>query len=167
MTRRLIFETAEIRAAEDPDSRILEGTVLAYGDLAVVGPGVRERFAPGAFVGHMADVVLNRQHVRTQPVARTEAGLVLTDSAEALMLRADLPVTAGGTEALAMVRAGLLRGLSVEFRAIRQGMAGGVRVVYEAWLDAIGLVDRPAYPASAVQARELQAPEAWRGIPWR
>ena len=164
--RRLIFPAAEVRAAEDADSRILEGVVVRYGDLATIRGGIRERFAPGAFQGRMDDVVLNVQHQRGVPIARTGAGLALEDSADALEVRADLPVTAAGSEALAMVRGGILRGLSVEFRAVREAMEGGVRVIREAWLDAIGVVDKAAYPASTVEARHLERPEHWRRIPW-
>ena len=64
---------------------------MRYGDTADIG-GLPERFEPGAFgdVG-AADVLLNRQHDRTEPLARTGgAGLVLMDTADSLTMRADL-----------------------------------------------------------------------------
>ena len=164
--RRLVFPAAEIRAA-DADSRVLVGTVLSYGDVAVIRGGVRERFEPRAFEGRMADVILDVLHDRGRPIARTGSGLELLDSAAALELRADLPPSAAGTEALQLVRAGILRGLSVKFRAIREAMVAGERVIRTAQLLAVGIVDRPAYPRSTVEARRrAPEPEHWRRIPW-
>ena len=62
------------------DGRRLSGTVLSYTDEAVI-PGIgRERFEPMAF-SPIGDSILNFQHVRHEPLARTGGGgLVLTDS---------------------------------------------------------------------------------------
>ena len=134
--------------------RILEGVAVRYGDTATL-PWGDERFEPGAF-GDLAaaDVILNVQHSREKPIARTGgAGLSLVDTHERLALRAELPVTQEADDALALVRAGVLRGLSVEFRAVAERIEGGVRVIERAILSAVGLVDTPAYPASEVEAR--------------
>ena len=65
----LEYRFSELEPPEG-DSRILEGTVMKYGDVAVVGSR-RERFAPGAFAP-VGDVILNKQHERVSPLARTE-----------------------------------------------------------------------------------------------
>ena len=49
---------------------------------------------------------------------------------------------------LELVRSGVLRGLSVEFRAIRDRFVGDLREIGRAVLDGLGLVDRPAYAGS-------------------
>jgi len=142
--------------------RVLEGTAVRYGDVGRASWAGRERIEPGAF-GDVArsDVLLNDMHVRARPLARTGGGgLVLTDTREALTMRAELPDTRRASDTLALVRAGVLRGLSVEFRALREHMEGGVRVVTGAALEGLGVVDRPAYPASTVEAR--QRPERTR-----
>ena len=140
---------SELRAA---DGR-LSGTVISYSDTASVG-GQLERFVPGAF-GDVAsaDVILNRQHDRRTPLARTGAGLTLTDGPESLRMAAQLPETADARDTLQLVSAGVLRGLSVEFRAIRETFENGVRVIHEALLTGLGVVDRPAYAQSIVEAR--------------
>ena len=130
------------------DGGELAGTIVRYGDVADLGPAGRERFAPGS-VRH-GDVILNIQHDRKQPVARTGAGLDLQDGPEALTLRARLPDTEFGRRARELVDAGILRGLSAEFVPIRDRYDGGMRVIQRAELRGVGLVDRPAYPQSTL-----------------
>ena len=116
-----------------------------------------------------ADVLLNVAHDRGRPIARTGGGgLALADSAEALTIRADLPVTREADDALALVRAGVLRSLSIEFRAAAERMEGAVRVIERATLAAIGLVDTGAYPGSTVEARRRKGstPNPWLKAQW-
>ena len=144
------YSELENREAE---GRSLSGVVVRYGDTARTPYGT-ERFERGAF-GDVSklDVLLNVQHDETRLLARTGAGLTLTDTPEALMMAADLPETRDADDALSLVRSGVLRGLSVEFKALRQRFEGGVRVISRAILPGLGLVARPAYPASGVRAR--------------
>lgn len=142
---------AELRA--EPDGRRLTGRAIVYGDTARL-PWGRERIEAGAFAP-VGDVILNRQHDRGAPLARTGGGgLVLRDGAAALELEATLPDTRAADDVLALVRAGVMRGLSVEFRAVAERMDGGVRVIERARLSAVAVVDTGAYPASDVAARE-------------
>ena len=99
-------------------------------------------------------MILNVQHERGRPIARTEGGgLELSDSDTELKVRADLPATREADDALELVRKKVLRGLSVEFRALKESLSGGVRVIKKARLLGVGLVDRPAYPQSSVTTR--------------
>ena len=137
----------------DGDAR-LSGVAMPYETEAVL-PWGRERFEVGAFggVGDL-DVILTVQHDRGRALARTGGGgLTLEDGPEALLVRADLVPTREATDALALVKAGVLRGLSIEFRATRERFAGDVRIVQSADLVAVSVVDRPAYDAATVQAR--------------
>ena len=141
------------------DGNRLSGTCLRYGDTATIG-GISERFERGAF-GDVAalDVVLNRQHSRERPLARSGAGLTLSDSPTSLTMAAELIDTADARDTLALVRAGVLRGLSIEFRSVRERIEAGVRVIESARLTGLGVVDRAAYPESTVQARQLEIVE--------
>lgn len=134
------------------DGRTLTGVVIRYGDVATV-PGLgQERMAPGAL--RWDDAILNVQHDRGRPLARTGGGtLVLTDTADALTMRASLPDTSEARDAYANVQAGILAGLSVEMAVEQERIDNGVRVIERARLLDIGLVDRPAYGDSAVEAR--------------
>lgn len=147
----------ELRVA-DASGREITGTAVRYGDVARL-PWGRERVQPGAFGEGVAraDVLLNLQHDRGQPLARTGGGgLTLTDSPEALTVRASLPATRLGDDTLALVRGNVLRGLSVEMRVTGERPEGGVRVVERAKLVGIGIVDRPAFPASEIEARQAR-----------
>ena len=58
--------------------RRLSGVAIRYGDTATT-PWGKERFSPGAFAP-IGDVLLNAQHQRTVPLARTDGGgLTLVD----------------------------------------------------------------------------------------
>ena len=116
-------------------------------------PFGRERFEAGAFTP-IGDVLLNAQHARQTPLARTGGGgLTLTDGPDALRIEADLPATRAADDVLELVRSKVLRGLSIEFRAIAERMDGDLRIISAAALGAVSVVDTPAYPESEVEAR--------------
>lgn len=143
-----VFTGCEVRA----EGRVLSGTVLTYGE---VSPSHRERFLPGALVreGH---VWLDLEHDPTRVVAWEGAGLTFDDTPQALTMRAELPRIPAADLALEGVRDGTRSGLSVEFRATRERREAqtGVRVVEKARLAGVGLVSRPSYPGSRVEARQ-------------
>ena len=135
------------------EGRVLSGTIMQYGEIATGAPRP-ERFLPGAF--EFDDVLLNVQHDRKRPLARTPGTLVLTDTAEALTLTATLPETRECDDTLELVRKRVLTGLSVEFRAVRERLEGRVRVIEKAILSAVGVVDTAAYAGAVVEAREKE-----------
>lgn len=137
------------------DGRRLSGVAVPY-EVEAVLPFGRERFERGAF-GDVAgaDVVLNRQHDRGAALARTGGGgLVLTDGPEALRFAADLPATRDADDTLTLVKSGVLRGASLEFRAEAERMDGDVRVIERAALGGLAIVDKPAYDDAVIEARQ-------------
>ena len=150
--REFALEEAEFRA----EGRRLQGVVMPYGRESDRTPMGRERFAPGAFEGRAGDVVLNFGHDSGRPLSRSGAGLTLTHTPEALRMSAELPNTRDADDALELVRAKVMRGLSVEFVAREERMEGGVRVVEAAQLVGVAVVTRPAYLEAEVQAREAE-----------
>ena len=135
----------EIRVA----GRTVSGTVVEYGDVADMG-AFREVFLPGSFAPvDEIEAELNVMHLEQRVVARTGGGLVFRDTPGALLMSATLSTSEQADDALAMIRAGKLRGLSVEFRALSQQFDQDLRQIRKAMLGGLGLVDRPAYQGSA------------------
>lgn len=157
----------EIRFCElRADGRTLEGEAIVYGDVASF-PWGEERIEAGAF-GDIGDVILNKQHERKTPIARTGGGgLTLKDTPEALTIRADLPAgVAAADDTLALVRAKILRGLSIEFFPEAERQSGEMRIIEKARLVGVGVVDSPQYPQSLVEAR-MKASQKRTGRPRR
>ena len=128
---------------------------MRYGSVASL-PWGRERFERGS-LSTDGDVLLNWQHSRSAPLARTGGGgLVLSDDGSELTMRAELPPTTDADNVLHLVRSNVLRGLSVEFHAMSERIEGGVRVVTRAALSGIAVVDKAAYPDSVVEAQRAR-----------
>ena len=140
--------------------RTLVGVALSYGSVAQIGPGMAEKFLPGAF-RPISDVILNSAHDRRTPLARTGAGLTIEDTQTQLRISAELPKTQAADDVLTLVRGGVLRGLSIEFTAVEERLDAGVRVIERAHLSAIAVVDSPAYSSSTVEARARRDPKTW------
>ena len=154
------FSVVEWRESATGPGRVT-GVAVRYGDEAAL-PGFRERFQPGAF-GDVAarDVIANLQHDRGRPLARTGGGgLTFTDGPDALRATLDLPDTRDGHDVAALLRRGVLRGFSLEFRVEGERFEAGVRIVERAALGGVALVDRPAYGESVAAIAERAASAA-------
>ena len=125
----------------------LVGTILTYGERA---SDRAEVFEADSLTWPADGIVLNRQHQRGAPIMRVTPevrGLAV------VVVDQPLPDTAAGRDAAREVREGLFKGLSVEFRAVRQTYEAGVRRITEATLWAVGLVDTPSYAGSTAEVR--------------
>ena len=137
----------ELRADDNLQSPgRLTGTLLTYGERA---KDRAEVFEPGALRWPDNGILLRRQHVRAAPIMR----VIPEVRGNQVVLDAALPDTSAGRDAAAEIRAGLFKGLSVEFNATSQRFAGGVRRITGALLSGAGLVDDPSYAGSAVEVR--------------
>ena len=151
-TNRTLYCRAEI----SPDNELqLSGIAVRYGSVATL-PFGKETIDAGAFGDvSQSDLILNQQHDRGKPLARTGGGgLEITNSPTELTLQATLPDTQAAREAITLVRNDVLRGFSIEFRAIREYVKNQIVHVAEAALYGIALVDKPAYPDSQVYRHE-------------
>ena len=147
----------ELRA--EPGRR-LTGRVVRYGDTATVyidGEQVREQFGASAFRGWLRSgsaTRLNVMHFPELTVASTVDGsLVLQDTPTELRMVAKLGEGAPYDRVLRMVGTGMTSGLSVEFRAVQEHREGNKRIITEAALPGLGVVDSPAYGESLVETR--------------
>ena len=137
----------ECRTDED---RIGPGRIV--GTLMVYGKRAKDRaevFEVGSLKWDPTGIVVNRQHLRSAPIAR----LVPTVYGNEVRIDAPLPDTSAGRDAAAEIRSGLFRGLSVEFKAVRQSIVGGVRRITAAVLSGAAIVDSPSYAAASVEVR--------------
>lgn len=177
----------ELRKQADGSHR-LEGR-FPYNSTAVLSDGGRrgrpkkERFAPRAFAYRVErpeeDIHLLVGHSFDRPLASRGAGtLDIADGDDALtfaaIITAGIAATTYGSDALAMLAAGLAVGLSPGFRipparAVPPDEAETVedeghnpeegehnaliRTVHAALLYELSIVTRPAYPESQVEAR--------------
>ena len=133
-----------------------EGILMRYNSIGV-GDFGKERFEPGAFGAvEQADVSLTIQHDRGRQVARTPQTMKIVDSNSLLAMVAKPPATQETLDARALVQAGVLGGLSIEFRAVEQRQENGIRVISRAELAGVSIVDRPAFPESVIEARRLE-----------
>ena len=145
---RLRISDSEVRL----DGRTLHGIALRYGDIA---PELNERFEPAAFNPVPRSIPLNLQH---DPAMVIVAAARLHDSREALRVSAELPE---GAAALSLVRRGALEGFSIEFRSRRERVENGTRVISEAALTGLALVDAGAYPDSLAEVRRRGGSKSW------
>ena len=147
----------ELRA--EADARRLTGTAIKYGDVANIGATLRERFEPMALSIHSRGVGLNVQHDRGRTVARfPDGGLEITNTPEGVSIAATLPETREADDLLANIRARVITGFSIEFRARVDRIEGGnLRVVESGVLLGLAAVDMPSYPESLIEARSWGA----------
>ena len=144
----------EVREVEGKPPRLV-GVLMPYGERAQDRP---ELFEAGSLSWPSEGVVLRRQHERAQPILR----FLPVESGGKLVVDTEIPSTAAGLDCLSEVRSGLLRGLSVEFRATAQNIVGGVRRISRAVLTGAGLVDSGAYESATVEARaKVEREQEW------
>lgn len=154
--RRSVLERRafEFRAVDDgAELPVLEGVAVPYGQRAKIGQ-FTEEFRAGGMT--QVEVIANLLHDHKQILAVSGRGLTLTDGPEAMRARLELPDTTSGRDAAVLVRSGVLRGFSVEFRATKETWNGTHRTVEEAMMYGLGLVARPAYQgAVVVEGRDM------------
>ena len=143
----------EFRFAElaEVEGRTLTGLALPFEREGRVG-NMRERFARGS-VASSGSAILNVQHDRGRAIAREPETLTFEVTDSGLLMRATLPATREADDTLALVRAKVLRGLSVEFLAQRERVVAGVRVIERGTVYGLAVVDHAAYPDATVAAR--------------
>ena len=128
---------------------VIEGRLIPYGTASRIGGVFDEVFEPGSV--RFDRVMANVQHDRGRPLARLGHGLTLTDSATELRARIELPDTAEGRDTRTLVEAGVLTGMSAEFRAVREDWpAPNRRVIREAELRGLAIVDDPAHESALI-----------------
>jgi len=158
---------AELEPAENG----LTGRIIVYGDKAERGYWHKWNDVVEAGAITLEDVIVNLQHQRTVPVARqgTEY-LDITDSETEMLMELTYPDNYGGRLAKEYVETGVLRGLSMELRITKSDWSPDYsqRTIKAGTLRGIGIVDKPAFPQSTLDAAaEDLPPEPPKAKPWR
>ena len=138
----------EVREDEGKPARLV-GTLMPFG---VQAQDRAELFESGSLKWDAGGIILNRQHQRGSPILR----FTPVEAEGRLTVDAEIPDTTAGRDALAEIRSGLFKGLSIEFRAVRQTIVAGVRRISEAVLTGAGLVDSGSYEAATVEVRRRE-----------
>ena len=148
---RCTLELREDTCRQSPGR--LYGTLLTYEVRASDRP---ELFTAGALTWPADGIILNLSHDRKQPVMRFTPEV----RGKEVVIDQPLPDTARGRDTATMIRDGTLRGLSVEFRALKEGKRGMLREVRSARLTGAAVVDDGSYQGD-LEVREEQKPVHW------
>lgn len=140
----------ECRAESDNGELRLSGLVIPWGKQATDRP---ERFERNSLSWRR--VALRSMHQNlTMPIASfPSGGLTLENRDDGLYMRAVLADTQQARDTVAAVEGGIANGLSIEFRAKRDRVSAGLRIVDEALLFGIAVVPQGAYDTH-IEARE-------------
>ena len=168
---RCLTDNAELRVGKDVNgvaSRVVTGVAVRYGDEARIY-GYRERIKRGALELPSSPANLTLQHVRAMPLGLLE----WQDDEDALRFRTELSEGARQDQALQDIRAGLLRGASMEFQIKREKLLetddekGALYEVLKAAVFRNSLVDDGAYPQSSIKLRvdPMAAARSEPGVP--
>lgn len=154
MTIETRFQPAELRAK----GRRLEGYAALFGTEALIGGGLIETIAPGAFTATLAersDILALVDHDPTRVLARTRSGtLRLSADSRGLAFDLDVPDTQAGRDVLALAERNDLGGMSFGFNAKDDHVTGSSRELRVVDLYEISVVAAfPAYADTVVQAR--------------
>ena len=147
----------------DIEGRTLSGLALPFEVETRIGR-TRERFSRGS-VQSTGEAVLNRQHQRAVPLAREPETLTFEVRDNGLWMSARLPTTVEADDTLTLVKARVLRGLSVEFVAHSERNLAGVRVIDRATIYGLAIVDSGAYQ-TGLSVREHDIPGVAGSVPW-
>jgi uncharacterized protein len=151
------LEAAALEIREEADGHHLIGIVAPWRATYEFAPGVTEEFAPGVFDKSVAErgegrIPLLEQHAQDRhPVGQSVS---FTKTPEGLVADFRLARTARGEEARQLALDGMVGGLSVGFRPLRNkteerdGRRHIIRL--EAKLDHVGLVTQPAYAEARI-----------------
>lgn len=144
----------EVRDSGSGPGRIV-GPALVYGDTARLSNGLLEIFEPRSLRPPPdGPIFANVRHDQGRLLAATPA-MTVEFRDDRVQVEFDLPDTDDGREAAKLARAGILRGLSIEFKALREAFKGETRSIADAYLFGVGMVPRPAYSLSKAEVRAL------------
>ena len=158
-------EVACFAAAPTAEGRTIRGLLLPWATPAADRP---LQFARGAVTWETDAVVLRLMHdgAAEPPIARLGRGMTLEDTADGLVLTAELAKTTRANDALALIEAGVVTGLSAEVAVFDRDRTTTPTTVTRATLTAAALVPAGAFTDAALFARQAAAARRrrWRTV---
>lgn len=162
------YKPEELRVEAADGCKRISGMAVPYGSPSEDLGGFREVIEPGAFADSLAggnDIVADVEHSKMDRklAKRSRGTLELRDTQPGLYATISLPATSVGRDTEEEVRGGLLDGMSIGMKVLKDSFAGKagevVRHVHKAILRSVSLTGFPAYPQTAgtVALRSLEA----------
>ena len=148
--------------ADDNGLGTVSGVIVRYGDVAQLGPTLTEQIERGAF-NLSLPWWANRMHQRPSILGATGSNLTLSDDADALRFRLELPSTQLGRDTAYELGNGFLRGASIELGQVKDSYSGLRRTIQKSTAVRFGLVDKPAYPDSLLKVNRWEDWEGYQG----
>jgi HK97 family phage prohead protease len=157
LNRTLEFAGLSTRDGDD-GTLTLEGLAVPWNDSISYG-GIREQFAPGSIdPGTAVGRPLLWSHDRSEPIGHVTAA---TDTPDGLQVEAVVQPTARGRDAITLLRAGSLKGLSIGFQPKRMKNTPHGVTYTRATLYELSITPMPAYETATVTAtRDQEDPVA-------
>lgn len=142
----------EIEARQEKNK--LVGYAIKWSVPSDIG-GFKEMFNRGALKPAKSGVTMYLNHNSDYLLANTASGTMKLFSDEiGLRYEATLPNTQAGKDAKELVKRGDYRGVSIGFTDVQDDWNNTERVVKEATLYEVSLVDRPAHASTSVSLRK-------------
>jgi uncharacterized protein len=165
------FETrsfAEFRVARESGSPVIEGYAIVFNSLSEDLGGFREVIAPAAVDRALAedhDVRALIDHDSTLILGRSKSGtLRMVKDSHGLRVQITPPDTSYARDLLAVIERGDVSGMSFGFMTpeggdtwARSENGTAIRTVNDLYLRDVSVVTYPAYPATEVARRSLEA----------
>ena len=135
---------------QKPTGRQVVGVLIEYEKQGIEPISQQsELFEKRAF--EVSDSVFcNLNHDRKKIISALGNGLTLEHSDTGITAKIDIPETRFGDKILKQIDDGILKGLSVEFRALEERTIDKTRKIRSAFLEALSIVKNPAYQTSKI-----------------
>ena len=134
----------------------MSGYLVRYGDKALIAGGrYEERFEPGS-VEVRDNMTITNGHSTGKLLGRYGSNVEIRNDSEGVHLETTLPDTQDGRDAVTLLKMGVLKGWSAEFKAVKEALRGKTRVIQKAMLGGAALVANPAYAGSSVSLRDFE-----------
>lgn len=162
-------ERQYIELAFDKEGEGFTGTLIKRGDTRNYGD-FKQQVAKDAKITVADDAILNRHHLQHLPIASSATDDLDVDHGQdrVQVTLNRWPEHSTAQEAKSMLEAGLLSGLSMEYRVNEASWEGDdLRVIKDVEIIDMAMVHRPAFPESRINREVMMAQDGYEHQPER